>query len=124
MTKTIIAIALFSTAGLLALWAVVFWIALVIRNLRVRHDGGLNWPPLMLPDFVAINGFWTTPTVLFLGVFGIALLCSSVALHLQYLRMHELAERDCGQNEKSKEVAQHGDAPNPHSPSAQGAGGR
>ena len=124
MTKAIIAIALFSTAGLLTLWAVVFWSALVIRNLGVRHDGVLNWSSFMLPDFVAINGFWTTPTALFLGAFGIALLCCSVAFHLQYLRQHELGERYCRENGKLEEITQHGGAPNPHSPSAQGAGGR
>ena len=124
MTKTIISIALFSMAGLLTLWAVVYWSDLVIRNLRVRHDGVLNWSPFMLPDFVAINGFWTTPTALLLGAFGVALLCCSVAFHLQYLRRHELGERYYRENGKLEEVLQHGGASNPHSPSALGAGGR
>ena len=78
----------------------------------------------MLPDFVAINGFWTTPTALLLGAFGVALLCCSVAFHLQYLQRHELGERHYRENGKLEEALPHDADPNPHSPSAQGAGGR
>ena len=124
MIKTITYVTLFTVAGLIILCVASMWITFVLRNVRQNKEGVLNWSPFHMPDFVAINGFWTTPDALFCGALGIALVFISVGYHLKHVRRQEVGVQYYEQFEKMKDHAQGGDTPNHRSPSDPVVGGR
>lgn len=118
MMKTLTYVALFSMAGLLALGVVAMWVTFVVVNLRDKPQAVLNWSPFMMPTVVGIGPLWTTPTALFSGLLGFALLTLALGFHLQHLRRQEIGAQQIEQRREGNEAAQQSAAPLPSAPAA------